>query len=91
VYCPECGSQMQQGWVACPRCGHRWEDESYQIPRSGAAVQKAGWYPNRRQWWVIWIAAALIVTGFMLAGGNGVLFAFCVAFVGGLIVWRLQR
>jgi hypothetical protein len=56
--------------------------EQKEVPR--------GWYPNSRQRWVIWIAAILAVLGLMI-GDNGLRFAFCVALLGGLLVWKLQK
>jgi MFS superfamily sulfate permease-like transporter len=43
-----------------------------------ANFQRASWYPNKRQWWVIWIVAILIVVG-LLNRAEGVMFAFCAA------------
>jgi hypothetical protein len=51
---------------------------------------RGGWYPNKRQWWVIWIAAVLVVMGLM-TGQDGVMFAICVTIIGGLLVWKFQR
>lgn len=44
-----------------------------------ASLQRAGLYPNKRQWWIVWIAVILIVMGLM-AGGDGMMFAFCVSY-----------
>ena len=90
MYCPQCGLQMEDGWVACPMCGHKWEDTlaEGQKPKSGR--QMTGWYPNKRQWWIIWTAAILVVMGLM-AGGEGMMFALCVALIGALLVWKLQQ
>jgi hypothetical protein len=54
-----------------------------------ANLQRTGWYPNTRQWWAIWITAILVVLGLM-AGGEGMMFAVCVALIGALLVWRLS-
>lgn len=90
MYCTQCGSTMDEDWVACPSCGHRWGREAatqgqdlHPISRTG------GWYPNKRQWFVIWIVAVLIVSGLMI-GGDGFMFALCSTIVGSLLVWKLQ-
>jgi hypothetical protein len=56
----------------------------------GHAHQGAGWYPNGRQWWVIWITAFVAVVA-LLNSADSVMFALCVALIGGLLVWRFQR
>jgi uncharacterized membrane protein YvbJ len=89
MYCPKCGSQMEEGWVACPRCGHQWGEPQKQWEPDFSS-RRSGWYPNKRQWWVIWIAAVLVVSGLM-AGAEGIMFAFCVALIGALLVWKLQK
>ena len=91
MFCPKCGSEMDEGWVACPRCGHRWADVALEKSKQvGLADQSIGWYPNRRQWWTIWITAFVMVVA-LLNGADGVVFAFCAALIGALLVWRLQR
>jgi hypothetical protein len=80
---------MDDGWVACPRCGHRWEVElERREPKSN--VERRSWYPNKRQWWIIWVAAILIVAGLM-AGAEGIMFAFCAALIGALLIWKFQQ
>jgi uncharacterized membrane protein YvbJ len=90
MYCPQCGSQMDDGWVACPRCGHKWEDGQARPLMPESSFQRTGLYPNKRQWWVIWIAAGLIVAG-LLAGSNGIMFALSAALIGALLVWKFQK
>lgn len=90
MYCHQCGSQMESEWVACPHCGTKTWDGQVEEQREYGAPRRAGWYPNRRQWWVIWITAILGVIGLM-NGGEGAVFAFCVTIIGVLLVWRLQR
>jgi hypothetical protein len=55
---------------------------------SAAIRSRDGWYPNQRQWWVIWIAAALVVIGLM---SGEVAVALSAAIIGGLLVWKFQR
>ena len=91
MFCARCGSQIEEGWVACPRCGQRYENNPQEEPYTSAHAPRAGsWYPNKRQWWAIWITAGLVVAG-LLNGSDGVMFALSAAIVGGLIVWRLQQ
>jgi hypothetical protein len=81
---------MEDSWVACPRCGHQWGGEREAQWKPEPSLQRTGWYPNKRQWWVIWIAAILAVSGLM-AGADGIMFAFCVVLIGALLVWKLQK
>jgi len=86
-----CGSEMNDQWVACPHCGHRWRDVLIERPEPKEPQRRrAGWYPNRRQWWVIWIAALLIVIGLMSGSSDGVTFALCTGLIAILLVWKLN-
>ena len=88
-YCVNCGSELEKECVACPRCGQMRETEFLEHPEPLLTSQKGGWYPAKRQWWVIWITAILVVIGLM-NGQEGAMFAFCSALIGALVVWRLQ-
>lgn len=91
MFCARCGSPIEEEWIACPHCGQRYDRVSQTQRNSDSDFRKTeGWYPNKRQWWVIWIAAVLVVAGLM-NGVEGAMFALSAAIVGGLVVWRLQR
>jgi zinc-ribbon domain len=47
------------------------------------------WYPNRPQWWVIWITVVLTFAFAGISDGNPLGPVF-VAVVGLLIIWRLK-
>ena len=61
-------------------------------PQSDAAA--GGWYPNRRQWWVIWIAfaaTALLVFTPYVSGINALPLIIFVLIGAVLLVWQLSR
>jgi len=82
---------MQDVWIVCPHCGHKWRDAFSENPVE-TNPRRVGWYPNKRQWWVIWIAAILIVIGLMVGyeSDGKWTFAFCVVLISSLLVWKLQ-
>jgi len=52
------------------------------------------WYPNKAQWWVIWVVAILASFVFVLnsyASNQGIVFGACVVGLGALLVWQLSR
>ena len=52
------------------------------------------WYPNKAQWWVIWIVALLASFIFVNSvhwRNQGVTFAFCLVGLGALLVWQLAK
>jgi hypothetical protein len=52
------------------------------------------WYPNKSQWWVIWIVfvvASYFFVGSMWGDKATLALAFCVLVFGGLLVWRFNK
>ena len=57
------------------------------------------WYPNKAQWWVIWIAALLAMWTWIEAADTGYRsrsdvterVAGSIIIIGGLLVWQLAR
>jgi Sec-independent protein secretion pathway component TatC len=53
------------------------------------------WYPNKAQWWVIWVV--FVVASFLFVGAMSgpdetmLALASCVLVFGGLLVWRLNK
>jgi len=53
------------------------------------------WYPNKHQWWVIWIAAIIafwvLATGDTNSNTQPFVIAFGIVGLGLLLVWQLSR
>ena len=54
------------------------------------------WYPNRKQWWVIWFVTVPVLIGWISLGDTfnreqGERFLVSLLVIGGLLMWRFKN
>jgi hypothetical protein len=93
IFCPQCGLALPKNARFCLQCGSPIPtvapvaEPSLQQPDDH--VPRSGWYPNKGQWWAIWITAGIVGLGLLSTGESVGLLA--VAMWGGLLIWQLSR
>ena len=54
------------------------------------------WYPNKRQWWVIWISAILVILLMLLRvpglylSDAAIYYGIIIIIIGSLLVWQFS-
>ena len=87
MHCPKCHLVNPEGAYRCD-CGHRFCSDL----RGGRITDfhkesSSGWYPTRKQWFVIWPTVLTAAVSLLLEFPIGAAVAFML---GGLLIWQLS-
>ena len=93
LFCPQCGLALPKNARFCHQCVSSIPEvavvEQPSVQHNEDHVPRGGFYPNKSQWWAIWITAGIVGLGLLSTGESIGLVA--VALWGGLLVWQLSR